>query len=119
MVSPFSPIPEIFAPALFKKFARSCTSGSRAASSIIVVPSANTAADMTLQVPSTVEPYFPFREISVPFNLSTKILQYFRLRPDIDNVGYSLYPGWAVQQQTGCHNRQGSVFCSVDSHTSL
>ena len=53
------PAPSIFAPILLRKFARSTTSGSHAAPSMTVTPSANTAAIITLSVPRTVGPNFP------------------------------------------------------------
>ena len=55
------PAPSIFAPILLSKFARSMTSGSAAALSMTVVPSARTAAIMTLSVPRTVGPSLPRR----------------------------------------------------------
>ncbi len=60
------PAPSIRAPILFKKFAKSTTSGSQAASSITVVPSASTLAIKTLSVPRTVLPNLPFNEILAP-----------------------------------------------------
>ncbi len=53
------PAPSIFAPILLRKFARSTTSGSHAAPSMTVTPSASTAAIITLSVPSTVGPNLP------------------------------------------------------------
>ena len=49
-----------------RKLARSTTSGSQAALSITVTPSASVAAIMTLAVPSTVEPARPPRNIAEP-----------------------------------------------------
>ena len=60
------PCPVIDAPHWFKKFARSTTSGSHAAISITVVPSASAAADMAFAVPRTVDPNGPPRNISRP-----------------------------------------------------
>ena len=57
------PAPVIFAPMALRKCARSTTSGSQAALSMMVTPSASTAAIMTLAVPSTVEPARPPRNI--------------------------------------------------------
>ena len=68
------PAPSIFAPILLKKFARSTTSGSCAAPSITVVPSASTAAIMTLSVPRTVGPNFPRRLMTAPPNFGAKTL---------------------------------------------
>ena len=48
------PIPEIFAPIAFKKFAKSHTSGSRAAFLMMDVPSASTVAIKIFSVPVTV-----------------------------------------------------------------
>ncbi len=48
------PAPRIFAPIAFRKFARSTTSGSRAAFSSTVCPSASVAAIMRFSVPVTV-----------------------------------------------------------------
>src|SRR5216117_4057671 len=66
------PAPSILAPILFRKFARSTTSGSWAAPSITVVPSASTAAIMTLSVPRTVGPNFPRKLITAPRNFGAK-----------------------------------------------
>ena len=60
------PAPEIRAPILTRKLARSTTSGSLAAESITVVPRASTAAIMRLSVPRTVGPCFPLMSISPP-----------------------------------------------------
>ena len=60
------PAPEIFAPIELRKFARSSTSGSAAADSMMVMPSASVAAIMTLSVPSTVGPCVPRKSISAP-----------------------------------------------------
>ena len=60
------PAPEIFAPIAFRKFARSTTSGSHAALSMTVTPSASVAAIITFAVPSTVEPARPPRNIDAP-----------------------------------------------------
>ena len=54
------------APMALRKLARSTTSGSQAALSIMVTPSARTAAIMTLPVPSTVGPERPPRNTSAP-----------------------------------------------------
>ena len=48
------PAPETRAPILFRQFARSMTSGSRAAFSISVTPSASAAAIIRFSVPVTV-----------------------------------------------------------------
>ena len=48
------PAPETLAPMAFRQSARSTTSGSRAAFSIVVTPSANTAAIIRFSVPVTV-----------------------------------------------------------------
>ena len=66
------PAPSIFAPILFRKFARSHTSGSAAAPSMTVMPSASTAAIMTLSVPRTVGPNLPRRLITAPFSFGAK-----------------------------------------------
>ena len=55
------PIPLIVAPMPTRKLARSSTSGSQAAFSMTVFPSARTAAHMTLAVPVTLGPYAPPR----------------------------------------------------------
>ena len=68
------PAPVIFAPIALRKFARSTTSGSHAAHSMTVVPLASAAADMTLAVPSTVEPKLPPRKISAPVSLSARAM---------------------------------------------
>ena len=68
------PAPSIFAPILFRKSARSQTSGSAAAPSITVVPSARTAAIITLSVPRTVGPNFPRKLMTAPFNFGAKTL---------------------------------------------
>ena len=60
------PAPEICAPIALRKFARSTTSGSHAALSMTVTPSASVAAIITLAVPSTVEPARPPRNIADP-----------------------------------------------------
>ena len=60
------PAPTIFAPIALRKLAKSTTSGSQAALSITVIPSASVAAIITLAVPSTVEPARPPRNISAP-----------------------------------------------------
>ena len=60
------PAPSTRAPIAFRKFARSTTSGSRAADSITVVPRANTAAIIRLSVPSTVGPLSPRISTVVP-----------------------------------------------------
>ena len=66
MVTVGLPTPESLAPIAVRNFARSTTSGSHAALSIIVTPSASTAAIMALAVPSTVEPARPPRNIGPP-----------------------------------------------------
>ena len=48
------PAPVTFAPIAFRQFARSTTSGSRAAFSMTVVPSARVAAIIRFSVPVTV-----------------------------------------------------------------
>ena len=48
------PAPLTFAPIAFRQFARSTTSGSRAAFSMTVVPSASVAAIIRFSVPVTV-----------------------------------------------------------------
>ena len=68
------PAPSIFAPILLRKFARSTTSGSHAAPSMTVTPSERTAAIITLSVPSTVGPYFPFMSICAARSLGAKTL---------------------------------------------
>ena len=62
------PTPSIFAPIASKNFARSVTSGSHAALSMIVTPSAKTAAIITFAVPSTVGPERPPKNNSAPTN---------------------------------------------------
>src|ERR1043166_2542644 len=57
------PAPTICAPILFRKNARSTTSGSQAALSMVVTPWARTAAIMTFAVPSTVGPARPKKHI--------------------------------------------------------
>jgi len=64
------PAPPIRAPIADSRFATSTTSGSQAACSITVVPSAMVAALMTLIVPSTVEPNGPPRNTRLPFSRS-------------------------------------------------
>ncbi len=66
------PAPEIFAPIAFRKFARSTTSGSHAALSMTVTPSANVAAIITFAVPKTVEPARPPRNIVEPTSFFTE-----------------------------------------------
>src|SRR5205823_377036 len=66
------PAPSIFAPILLRKSARSHTSGSCAAPSITVVPSARTAAIMMLSVPRTVGPNLPRKLMTVPVNFGAK-----------------------------------------------
>ena len=66
IISRGEPIPVIFAPILFRKFAKSATSGSQAADSITVRPFASVAAISTFAVPSTVEPNGPPIKISLP-----------------------------------------------------
>ena len=60
------PAPSILAPIEMRKSARSTTSGSQAADSMMVVPLARTAAIMRLSVPRTVGPCLPRRSTSVP-----------------------------------------------------
>ncbi len=66
MVTVGLPAPEICAPIAFRKSARSTTSGSQAALSMTVTPSASAAAIITFAVPSTVEPARPPRKIAEP-----------------------------------------------------
>ena len=61
------PYPVIFAPILFSSTAQSETSGSHAAPTMTVSPSAIAAAAITLIVPSTVGPCAPPRYIRAPF----------------------------------------------------
>jgi glucose dehydrogenase len=65
-------MPSISAPMAQRNRARSPTSGSQAAPSITVVPSASTAAQSTLAVPVTVEPNGPPRYISVPRSFTAR-----------------------------------------------
>ncbi len=66
MVTRLVPAPSILAPIELRKLARSTTSGSQAADSMMVVPLARTAAIMRLSVPRTVGPCLPRRSTSVP-----------------------------------------------------
>ena len=71
------PAPLIFAPIALRKSARSSTSGSAAADSITVTPSASVAAIITLSVPSTVGPWVPRKSISAPFKPSLAVRMMF------------------------------------------
>ncbi len=62
------PAPRIRAPIALSMLARSTTSGSQAAHSMIVWPSARVAADITFAVPSTVDPNAPPRNTREPLN---------------------------------------------------
>ena len=64
------PAPAIRAPMAMSISARSTISGSQAADSMMVRPSANVAADMMLAVPNTVEPNGPPRKTVAPLSLS-------------------------------------------------
>ena len=64
----WEPSPFISAPILIKKLPRSTTSGSDAALSITVTPSDLTAAIITFAVARTLEPKYPPKKISQPFN---------------------------------------------------
>ena len=60
------PAPVIFAPMEMRKSARSTTSGSQAALSMTVMPTASVAAIIKLAVPKTVGPTRPPRKIICP-----------------------------------------------------
>ena len=60
------PAPVIFAPIALSMLARSSISGSQAAHSMMVVPSARAAAESTFAVPRTVEPLGPPRKTCAP-----------------------------------------------------
>ena len=66
------PIPSILAPMATRKRARSATSGSHAAPSMTLRPSATTAAMRTFAVPVTVEPNGPPRYIVAPVSFSAR-----------------------------------------------
>ena len=66
------PAPSIFAPILLRKLARSTTSGSAAAPSMTVSPSARTAAIITLSVPRTVGRTLPRKLIDAARRLPAK-----------------------------------------------
>ena len=66
MVMRLVPAPSICAPIPMRKLARSTTSGSQAADSMMVVPFAKTAAIIMLSVPNTVGPCLPRRSTSSP-----------------------------------------------------
>ena len=68
MVMRLVPAPSILAPIPMRKLARSTTSGSQAADSMMVVPFAKTAAIMILSVPRTVGPCLPRRSTSSPIS---------------------------------------------------
>jgi len=68
MVIRGEPAPVIWAPMALRYSARSWISGSHAADSMTVLPSASVAAIIRLAVPSTVEPNGPPRKISAPLS---------------------------------------------------
>ena len=72
-------------PSALRKLARSTTSGSAAAPSMTVCPSASTAAIITLSVPSTVEPCFPRMSMTAPRSP--------RLAERLDVAGLDAQPG--------------------------